>query len=273
MKKSVKTTSSSYTDKLRERPVALITGAARGIGAAIALELAKSSFDVAVNDICDEERAMPVLNEIRGLGVKAIFIKADISKAEDRNLILAKLKREFGRIDILVNNAGIAPKVRADILEASEESFDRVMTVNLKGPYFLTQLVARWMIELKQNMSDVDLKIINIASISSYTSSPSRGEYCISKAGVSMMTKLYADRLSEYGINVYEIRPGIILTPMTEPVKEKYDKLISEGITPIKRWGKPEDLAKAVAAIAKGYFPFSTGEVFNVDGGFHLRTL
>ena len=255
-----------------ERPVALVTGAARGIGAAIALELAKNGFDVAINDICEEEKAMQIINKVRKSGAKAVFIRADISSSENRSLILGKLEREFGRIDILVNNAGIAPKVRADILEASEESFDRVMSVNLKGPYFLTQLIARWMIELKKQ-KDLDLNIVNIASMSSYTSSPSRGEYCISKAGVSMMTKLYADRLSEYGINVYEIRPGIILTPMTEPVKEKYDKLISEGLTPIKRWGRPEDVAKAVVAIAKGYFPFSTGEVFDIDGGFHLQRL
>jgi NAD(P)-dependent dehydrogenase (short-subunit alcohol dehydrogenase family) len=213
------------------------------------------------------------MNEIRASGAKAVYIKADLSRREDRDLILVKLKEEFDRIDVLVNNAGIAPDVRKDILEASEDSFDRVIAVNLKGPYFLTQMIARWMIELKQKGRVLDPKIINIASISSYTASAYRGEYCISKAGLSMMTKLYADRLSEYGINVYEIRPGIILTAMTAPVKPKYDKLISEGLIPIKRWGKPEDVAKAVAAIAKGYFPYSTGEVFNVDGGFHLRRL
>jgi NAD(P)-dependent dehydrogenase (short-subunit alcohol dehydrogenase family) len=251
----------------------LITGSSRGIGAAIALELAKNCFDIAINATRGEEQAMSIMNEIRASGAKAIFLKADISSARDRDSILAGLKKEFGRIDILINNAGISPKMRVDILESSEDSFDRIMSVNLKGPYFLTQLVARWMIELKLNRCDLDPKIINISSVSSYTSSPSRGEYCISKAGVSMMTKLYADRLSEYGINVYEIEPGIILTDMTRPVKEKYDKLISDGVTPIKRWGKPEDVAKAVVAIAKGYFPFSTGEVFNVDGGFHLRRL
>ena len=260
-------------NKKNERPVALVTGSARGIGAAIALELAKNGFDIVINDICEEEQAMPVIGEIRAAGAKALFVKADISNAEGRQLIVATLKEKMSRIDILVNNAGVAPKVRTDLLEATEESYDRVMSINLKGPYFLTQLVAKWMIELKRQRSDIDPKIVNISSNSAYTSSPARGEYCISKAGVSMMTKLYADRLSEYGINVYEIRPGIISTPMTEPVKEKYDKLIAEGITPIKRWGKPEDIAKAVVAIAKGYFPFSTGEVFNVDGGFHLRRL
>lgn len=259
-------------DKGNERPMALVTGAARGIGAAIALELARNGFDVAINDICEEEQAEQVISDIRASGARAIFIRADISKAEDRQLIVATLKRELDRIDLLVNNAGVAPKVRMDILEATEESYDRVMAINLKGPYFLTQLVARWMIELKKR-SDLEPKIVNISSMSAYVSSPFRGEYCISKAGVSMMTKLYADRLSEYGINVYEIRPGIIFTPMTESVKEKYDRLIGEGITPIKRWGKPEDIAKAVVAIAKGSFPFSTGEAFDVDGGFHLQRL
>jgi len=260
-------------DLVNERPVSLVTGSTAGIGAAIALELARDGFDVAVNGTREEELARKVIDKIRATGAKTIYIRADISSSRDRGLVLAQLKREFGRIDLLVNNAGIAPEVRADILDASEESFDRVISVNLKGPYFLTQLVAKWMIELKQKMRDFDPKIINISSMSAYTSSPTRGEYCISKAGVSMMTKLYADRLSEYGINVYEIRPGIIMTSMTESVKEKYDRLISEGITPIRRWGKPEDVAKAVAAIATGHLQFSTGEVLNVDGGFHLRRL
>ncbi len=261
------------SDKRSGRPVALITGAGRGIGAAIALELARNGFDIALNDICEKEHAMSVIDEIVASGVKAVFIKADVASKDGRQSIIDVLKKEMGRIDLLVNNAGVSPKVRMDILEVTEESYDRVMTINLKGPFFLTQLVANWMIELKKFRNELEPKIVNISSISAYTSSTSRGEYCISKAGVSMMTKLYADRLSEYGVNVYEIRPGIIFTPMTEPVKEKYDKLISEGITPIKRWGTPEDVAKAVVAIAKGYFPFSTGEVFNVDGGFHIRRL
>lgn len=263
----------SHTNQISERPVALVTGSTRGIGAAIALELAQNGFNLAVNGRSPEEQIMPFINKIQSLGVKAIYIRADVSVREDRNLILKEMKEKFGRIDILVNNAGVAPEVRRDILETTEESFDRVVAINLKGPFFLTQLIAKWMIELKQKRNDIDPIIINISSISSYTSSPDRAEYCISKAGVSMMTKLFAHRLSEYGIRVYEIRPGIILTDMTMPVKQKYDKLIAEGLTPIKRWGRPEDVAKAVVAIAKGYFPFSTGEVFNVDGGFHLRRL
>jgi NAD(P)-dependent dehydrogenase (short-subunit alcohol dehydrogenase family) len=174
---------------------------------------------------------------------------------------------------MLVNNAGIAPPKRVDILEATEQSFDRVMEVNLKGPYFLTQLAANWMVRQKTDHPERSFRIVNISSISAYTSSTSRGEYCLSKAGVAMMTKLYADRLAEYGIGVFEIRPGIIATDMTSPVKEKYDKLISDGLTPIKRWGQPEDVAKAIRAIAQGLFDFSTGQVLDVDGGFHLRRL
>jgi NAD(P)-dependent dehydrogenase (short-subunit alcohol dehydrogenase family) len=160
-----------------------------------------------------------------------------------------------------------------DILEVTEESYDRVMGINLKGPYFLTQLVANWMVEQKKTHPERAFRIVNTGSISAYTSSPARGEYCVSKAGIAMMTMLYADRLAEYGIGVFEIRPGIIQTDMTSVVKDKYDKLIAEGLTPIKRWGQPEDIAKAVGAIAEGRLDFSTGQVINVDGGFHLRRL
>ena len=201
-------------------------------------------------------------------------MRADVSSDADRAGLVKAVKDEFGRCDMLVNNAGVAPLKRVDLLEATEESFDRVLGINLKGPYFLTQLVAKWMIEQQKAVSRTGAyRIVNIGSMSSYTSSPARGEYCISKAGVSMMTMLYADRLAEFGIGVFEIRPGIIETDMTSVVKEKYDKLIAEGITPIKRWGQPEDVAKAVSAIAEGKLDFSTGQVINVDGGFHLRRL
>jgi 3-oxoacyl-[acyl-carrier protein] reductase len=269
--------SESSITSLAEHPVALITGGTRGIGAAIALELAKNDFDIAVTAraITDRgtEQAKSIINQLRTLGGKAIFIKGDISSTQDRISLVNSLKREFGRIDVLVNNAGIAPKVRTDILKVTEENFDAILAVNLQGPYFLTQLIAKWMIELKKKRNIANQKIITITSTSSYTSSTQKGDYCISKAGLSMVTKLYADRLAEYGINVYEIRPSIISTAMSEPVKKKYDKLISEGVMPIKRWGTPGDLAKAVVAIAKDYFPFSTGAVFDVDGGFHLRRL
>jgi NAD(P)-dependent dehydrogenase (short-subunit alcohol dehydrogenase family) len=179
-------------------------------------------------------------------------------------------------LDLLVNNAGVAPHVRADILDADEASFDRLIQINVKGPYFLTQQVARWMIEQRQAAgaeASYHPKIVTISSISAYTASVNRGDYCVAKAALSMLTPLYATRLAEYGINVYEIRPGIIATDMTAPVKEKYDKLIAGGLTPIQRWGTPGDVGKAVAAIAQDLLPFSTGEVINVDGGFHLRRL
>ena len=251
-------------------PVALVTGAARGIGSAIAVGLAREGRDVAVLDLID---ASQTVSAVEQAGRSALFIRADVSSAADRAAALSEVESRFGRLDVLVNNAGVAPKVRADILDAGEESFDRLMNINLKGPYFLTQAAANWMIRQRAERPDHWRCIVNISSISAYTASPSRGEYCISKAGVSMATKLWAARLAEYGIGVYEIRPGIVATDMTAAVKDKYDKLIGEGLTPIRRWGQPEDISRAVAACARGDMRFSTGEVVNVDGGFHLRTL
>ncbi len=254
----------------QENKVALVTGAARGIGAAIAAELAGSGFDVAAFDVID---AGDTIAAVTAAGRHGLEIVGDVTSAADRAAALAEVERSLGRLDVLVNNAGVAPKVRADILSAGEESYDRVMAINLKGPYFLTQAVANWMIRQRQQRRDDWMCIVNMSSISAYTASPSRGEYCISKAGVSMATKLWAARLAEHGIGVYEIRPGIIATDMTAGVKDKYDKLIADGLTPIRRWGTPADVATAVAACAAGEMKFSTGEVINVDGGFHLRTL
>ncbi len=255
------------------RSVALVTGAARGIGFGIAEKLAKSNFDLVIDDVFPEDDVQNEIEILHRRGADVLYVQADISSTEDRDKLVSAVKKRFGRIDILVNNAGVAPKVRLDILEASEESYDRVMNINLKGPYFLTQKIASWMIEQKKNDPKRNFSIINTGSLSSYASSPARGEYCLSKAGVGMMTKLYADRLAEFGVNVYEIRPGIIKTDMTAVVTEKYDKLIADGLLPIKRWGLPEDIAKAVQAIALGYLSYSTGEVINVDGGFHLERL
>ncbi len=255
------------------KQTALITGAARGIGRAIALALSREGFDIAIADVLKKEDAEEGLKACAKNNARTVFIQSDISQTESRRTILESVKKTFGRLDVLVNNAGVAPQARADLLEASEESFDRLIRINLKGPYFLTQLIANYMVEQKQKDATFAGKIVNIASISSYTSSTARGEYCISKAGVSMMTILYADRLAEFGINVYEVRPGIIATDMTSGVKEKYDRKIAEGLLPIRRWGSPEDVALAVAAVAKGLLPYSTGEVINVDGGFHLRRL
>ena len=253
--------------------VALVTGSRRGIGLGIANALAKEGFNIVLNATASQEAAEEAANEINRKNVQVEYIQADISSGNDRSRLISEIKARFGRLDILVNNAGVAPLVRDDILNASEESFDRLISINLKGPYFLSQMAANWMIEQKRDYPEREYKIINISSISAYTASTSRGEYCVSKSGVSMMTALYAVRLAEYGIGVYEIQPGIIETDMSAGAKERYDKLIAEGLTPIKRWGKPEDVGKAVVAIAKDLFPFSTGEVFNVDGGFHLRIL
>ncbi|MCK5128326.1 MAG: 3-ketoacyl-ACP reductase [Clostridiales bacterium] len=250
--------------------VALVTGGSRGIGKGIALKLAKDGYDIAIADIAEVKET---IEEIKALGVNALFIQGDISKKESRENLVDCCLKEFGKIDVLVNNAGVAPKVRMDMLETTEESMDFVLGINLKGTFFLTQLVASKMIEGIETKKQENPRIINIASVSSYTSSPARPEYCISKAGVSMMTKLFADRLAEFGILVYEIRPGVIMTDMTSVVKDKYDKLISEGLAPIKRWGYPEDIANAISALCGDGFLFSTGEVINVDGGFHIRRL
>lgn len=251
---------------------ACVTGAASGIGLAIARGLAAAGYKILVADIRETDEAEEIIRDFEGTG--HVYIRADISSEADRLRILDAAKEKLGRLDLLVNNAGVAPRERKDILETTEESYDRLMSINLKGPFFLTQTLARYMIELVEAGAIERPKIVNISSMSAYTSSTSRGEYCISKAGVSMVTKLFADRLAEYGINVYEIRPGIIRTPMTDAVVAKYDKLILEdGILPIRRWGFPEDIANAVKAIVIGGFEYSTGEVFNIDGGFHLRRL
>jgi 3-oxoacyl-[acyl-carrier protein] reductase len=278
--------------------VALITGASRGIGRGIALELARLGHDLiinfAVNAAAAQQTASASVAQAKkaGYNTRAEICQADIAIAADRLRLIDFTKHAFARLDLLVNNAGVAPIARADILEATEEGFDRLINVNVKGPYFLTQLAARWMIEQVGAHSVASAsseaagglqepdgtrpylpKIITISSVSAYTASVNRGDYCISKAALSMVTPLFAARLAEYGINVYEIRPGIIATDMTGPVKDKYDKLIAEGLTPIQRWGSPEDVGRAAAAIAQDLLPFSTGEVINVDGGFHLRRL
>jgi len=262
--------------------VALITGASRGIGRGIALELAAAGYSVAINFVANAQAAKATANDCieraqsAGKKIQAFPCQADISNTRDRQKLLKFMRARFGRLDLLVNNAGVAPSIRADLLESDEKSFDRLIRINVKGPYFLTQLVANWMIEQRRTgvlPKTVLPKIITISSLSAYTASTNRGEYCVSKAALSMLTPLYAARLAEHGINVYEIRPGIIATDMTSKVQAKYDQLIAGGLTPIQRWGTPEDVGRAVAAIAQDALPFSTGEVINVDGGFHLRIL
>jgi 3-oxoacyl-[acyl-carrier protein] reductase len=253
--------------------VALVTGASRGIGRGIAVALAGKNWRVAVNYHQNLEAARETQREIEAAGSQAELMQADIAQHEDRRRLVDQTLERFGRIDLLVNNAGIGPEHRADLLEVREDSFERVMAVNLKGPFFLTQLVACTMIALLEDGTIQAPKIVNIGSLSTYAASVQRGEYCLSKAGLGMMTALFAARLAEYGILVYEIRPGIVATDMTQGVREKYERLIASGVTPIQRWGRPEDVAKAVLAVAEGYLPFSTGEVINVDGGFHLQRL
>nr|WP_246385965.1 3-ketoacyl-ACP reductase [Armatimonas rosea] len=246
----------------------MVTGAGRGIGRGIAIELGKLGWFVVVNYAGNAAAADECVALVREAGGEAIAVRADVSVAEDRDRLVNATLGVADRIDLLVNNAGVAPSVRADVLEASEESFDRLMSINLKGPYFLTQRVAKEMIG-----RGTGGQIITVSSISAFTASVNRGDYCISKAGLGMTTALWAARLAEYGIRVYELRPGVIATDMTAGVKEKYDSAIAGGAWPIRRWGLPEDIGRAVAAIARGDFPFSTGEVINIDGGFHLRTL
>ncbi|MEO7412477.1 MAG: 3-ketoacyl-ACP reductase [Opitutaceae bacterium] len=254
----------------------LITGASRGIGRGIAIELARSGARIAINYAGNAEAASEALALVKAAGGDGFTIQGDVAIAADRERLVSETRAKFGRIDVLVNNAGVAPKVRADLLDAGEESFDRLFAINLKGPFFLSQLVARQMLQQMPDAEGFRGRIVNITSISVYTASINRGDYCMVKAGLAMMTKLFADRLANDGINVYEIRPGVIATDMTGGVKEKYDKLIIQderGITPIRRWGKPEDIGRAVRAIAEDRFPFSTGAVFDVDGGFHLQRL
>jgi NAD(P)-dependent dehydrogenase (short-subunit alcohol dehydrogenase family) len=261
------------SDEGDEGTVALVTGGGRGIGRAIVAALAERGWRLVINYYADSEAAAEALALAEEAGSQGVCVQADVADAADRLALVKEALAEYGRIDLLVNNAGIAPPRRWDILEVGEESYDRVMAVNLKGPFFLTQMVARRMIEQTEAGDAEGGTIINIGSVSAYAASLDRAEYCLSKAGLGMMTALYAGRLAPHGIGVYEIRPGIVRTDMTAAAAEKYDRLIEQGLTPIRRWGRPEDVARAVIAIVEGRLPFSTGEVINVDGGFHLRRL
>lgn len=255
------------------KKVAFVTGGTRGIGLGIALELAKAGFDLAINGMRKEEMVSDVLTQLKSFGSKVIYCHGDISSISDRESMLKNIKKEFGILNILVNNAGVAPKERNDLLITTAESFDYVVNTNLKGTFFLTQAFANWMIDQKMENDSFEGKIINITSISASVASVNRGEYCISKAGLGMVTQLFAVRLGEFDIPVYEIRPGIIKTDMTAGVKEKYDNLLSKGLSLQSRWGMPEDIGKAVSSLAKGDFLYSTGQVFVVDGGITVARL
>jgi 3-oxoacyl-[acyl-carrier protein] reductase len=253
--------------------VALITGGGRGIGYTIATCLAKEGTTPVIMDVHADDQVAEGIQKLRENGSDPLYCRGDVTKREDRASTLKTIEERFGRLNILVNNAGVAPRIRADILEATEESFERVMGINLQGPYFLTQAVANWMIRQKKADAGFSGCIVNISSMSAFIASPSRGEYCISKAGVTMATKLWAARLGEFEIPVYEIEPGVIMTNMTSTVKEKYDKLIAEGLCLQSRWGYPEDVGKAVAMLVRGDLAYSTGQVIMVDGGLTVQRL
>jgi NAD(P)-dependent dehydrogenase (short-subunit alcohol dehydrogenase family) len=256
------------------RRVALVTGGSRGIGFGVALELAGAGFDVAINGRRDAAETSEAIDQLKAAGAKVLYVRGDVADRASRSRMLEEIRATFGRLDVLVNNAGVAPDVRADVLEASEESFDRLISINLKGPYFLTQAVANWMVrQRKENGDWWRGRIINVSSISATVASVNRGDYCITKAGVAMATKLWAVRLAEFGIDVYEIRPGIIATDMTAGVKEKYDRLIEGGLALEKRWGVPKDVGRAAAVLAKGEISYATGQVLQVDGGFGVERL
>ncbi|MEC3878492.1 3-ketoacyl-ACP reductase [Parapedobacter sp. 10938] len=255
------------------KKIALVTGGSRGIGLGIARSLAGAGFDLAINGMRDEKDVVLPLEELRQLGADVIYCRGDVGDADARARIIDQVKAHFGQLNVLVNNAGVAPKERKDILEATEESFDDVIRTNLTGPYFLSQAAANWMVEQKVADPAFEASIINISSISATVVSTNRGEYCVGKAGMSMATQLFAARLGEYYIPVYEVRPGVIATDMTAKVTEKYDKLIADGLCVLPRWGLPEDVGKAVAALATGNFPYTTGQVIMVDGAMNIPRL
>jgi len=256
-----------------EKRIALVTGGTRGIGFGCAQALAREGWDLAVCGVRSEQEVRGSLDELRGLGAQALYVKADVGDDGSPPLLMHAVRSRFGRLDLLVNNAGVAPRERKDILEASPESFDRVLRVNLRGPYFLTQAAARFMMEGGPHEGPAGKCIVFISSMSATVVSTNRGEYCVSKAGLSMASQLWAARLADEGISVFEIRPGIIRTDMTAAVTEKYDRLIGQGLTLQKRWGTPADVGRAVAMLARGDLPYSTGQVLLVDGGLTVQRL
>jgi NAD(P)-dependent dehydrogenase (short-subunit alcohol dehydrogenase family) len=258
---------------MSDRKTALITGGTRGIGLGIAEALAGEGYDLVLCGRREPDAVQPVIDELEAAGGEVLYVQADISDSTSRERLVEAAYDKSGRVDVLVNNAGMAPRERKNIADATEESYDEVMSVNLKGPYFLTQLVARKMLDAKEKDCSCRGCIIFITSVSADTASVSRGEYCISKAGLSMAAQLWSVHLAENGIPVYEIRPGITQTDMTAGVKDKYDKLIDEGLLLQPRWGVPADVGKAVAMLARGDLPYSTGQVINIDGGFGIKRL
>ena len=257
---------------MADRRVALVTGGTRGIGFGIARALAGEGCDLALSGRRPADEVQVTLAELEEAGASVLYVPSDVAEAGDRADLLASIRTRFGRLDVLVNNAGVGPTVRADILEAGEESFERLIGTNLRGPYFLTQAAANWMIEQARER-DFDGCIVTVTSVSATVPSVNRGDYCISKAGLSMASRLWSVRLAEFGIPVYEIRPGIVYTDMSSAAKDKYDRLISEGLLLQARWGMPEDVGRAVAMLARGDLAYSTGSVVMVDGGMTIPRL
>ena len=256
------------------KKVALVTGGGRGIGFGICEKLAADGFNLVLSGRSDASKVSDAVAKLEAAGAEVLYCSGDVSSAEDRAAMLVAIKDRFGRLDVLVNNAGVASKERVDILEATRESYEWIMKINLEGPYFLTQACAKWMIEQQQAADSFAGCIINVGSISATVVSPNRGDYCISKAGLGMMSSLFAARLGEYAIPVYEIRPGIIKTDMTAGVTEKYDNLIEDtDLLVEKRWGVPEDVGKLTAAMARGDMPYATGQAIYVDGGLTMKRL
>jgi 3-oxoacyl-[acyl-carrier protein] reductase len=253
--------------------VALITGGTRGIGLGVARALAKEGWDLALGGVRPDEEVADVLAELTRDGRRAVYVRGDIASAADRGRIVAAIRERFGAVNALVNNAGRAPRVRADLLSASEESFEEVLRANLQGPYFLTQAIARDQAERRRVDAAFVARIVFVTSVSAEMASPNRGEYCVSKAGLAMAARLFAVRLADAGIPVYEVRPGIIATDMTAAVRDAYEQRIADGLVPERRWGEPEDVGRVVAVLLRGDAPYATGTVVHVDGGLSIPRL
>jgi NAD(P)-dependent dehydrogenase (short-subunit alcohol dehydrogenase family) len=255
----------------RRAPIALVTGARRGIGRGIAYALADAGFDLVVNDVVEDAASRETLETIRGKGRRGTFLAGSIADLAEHARLAEQAFGTYGTLDCLVNNAGIQVKVRGDILDVKPESFDELLAVNLRGTFFLTQTVAKRMLAERRAADDPARSIVTISSVNARIAGPNRAEYCIAKTGLTMVNQLFALRLADAGIMCFEIRPGIIRTDMTAPAQERYDKLIAEGFTPVRRWGEPADVGRTVAALASGALPFNTGDAFHVDGGLHIQ--
>jgi 3-oxoacyl-[acyl-carrier protein] reductase len=253
--------------------VAIVTGGTRGIGFGVATALAKEGFNLCVCGLRSAEAAEESLAKLRAFGAEVLYVRADIGSKPDRDNLIKAVEAHYGALHVLVNNAGVAPDVRADMLDATEESFERLIRINLKGPYFLTQAAANYMARQKKSDASFAGAIINVTSVSAEVASTNRGDYCVSKAGLAMASKLFAARMGEFGVPVYEVRPGIIATDMTSGVTGKYDTLIANGLLVDPRWGTPEDVGRIVASLARGDLPYGTGSVLHVDGGLTLQRL